>query len=229
MSLKIVNKTAFLRATRRAAIDAIKPAVDKALPKIAEKAKRRVLVYFRRHPIIQGISGKYPNNEDKDIQAIFGLTDSLSEDAIQEILSVVENSITITYRREGVKYKFFIKTDNDMLNDIIKIPSATYDYEVTLVNFHGAKRKYTQEERSIPWLFWLLNGANAEADLTFDLDGDQAARSRSGRAVMERPGVGDWVWEGQSDFITEIGTNPKLIEEISQIFKDELQRQIDKL
>lgn len=228
MSFKIVNRTEMMKVARKEVSKQLAPYIAKAITKIKNKIKRRVVVYFKRHPVIKGLAGKYPGNEDKDLQAIFGLEDALSAKIIEQILKVVEESIQVTAIRRGGKYQFFIKTDRDLLNRLLTIPDAVYEYEQQTIAGTGFKRIKRINDVSVPWMDWLLNGGDAAADLTFDLDESQQKQSRTGRSIMENRGDGDWTFESRADFITEIGTDPRLIEDAEGIFIREIQKAIDK-
>lgn len=228
MSWKIVNKTEMRKAARKEVSKQLAPYIAKAITKIRNKIKRRVVVYFKRHPVVKGLAGRYPNNENKDLQAIFGLDDALSAKVIEQILKVVEDSIQVTAIRRGGKYQFFIKTDRDLLQQLLTIPDAIYEYEQEQFVGAGKKRVRKINDVSVPWMDWLLNGGEAQADLTFDLDESQQKMSRTGRSIMENRGDGDWTFESRADFITEIGTDPRLIEDAEGIFGREIQKAIDK-
>lgn len=228
-NLKIVNRSEFIRSTRHASIDAIKPAIDIAIPKITKKIKQKIITLFRRHPTVLGLAGKFEGDENLDLQAIFGLDDYLAASAVQEILQIVEDSIQVTSYRRGTQYRFLVKTDSDLMTKIGSIASGSYEYEKKTVRFFGNKQKIESAGTGhIDWISWLLNGATAQADLTFDLNQTQQANSRSGRAIMELQGYGYWTYEG-SDFIQEITEDPELLDFVTSLFKEEIKRQVDKL
>lgn len=231
MPLQIINRTKFFKLLKRETAKEMEPAIKLAMPRIAERIRSRFIVYLKNHPVIKGLNGAYPNDHNKDLQAIFGLSDQVAYDAIQQIVDVVENSITVTYIRRGSTYRFFIKSEDDLIEKISNISDAVYSYTTTDVSFGGNKvfRK-TKREARIPWLDWLLNGASVEADIEFDLDlATQGKNSRTQRAIMINRNKGDWDFEGVGDFVSEISQSEKFLSKIGNIFDEVVQSEINKL
>lgn len=174
--------------------------------------------YLRRHKVVLGLTGFYAGDEDKDYQAIFGLETSKAIQAIQEMEEAVRAAIRISFKVNATKKSITYTVTfyyEDLELAIRSIPSGEYTYNYKEVRFAGNKVNVTERPYTLPWLDWLLDGAEVNASLEFDVDKKELDESRSGRATMHRTGSG-WDWLGVN-FIEEIALNPKFARDLEKL------------
>ena len=221
MELKITNKNQFLQGIKQKVI-------NEELPKILNRKKgslkkdilKAFLDYLSEHRVVRGILGDYANDEQYDLQAIFGLTESMAQTSVSFLYELVEEKLNITY--EVVNGLIIIKIGLD--GDIDDFFAAETEY-----SYYSQKHK---EEINIPWGHWLFNGAETEASLTFDVETYKGGKfSRSGRALMTTEDKSGWVFDPRSvtdtgdlfqDILTEKGFAARIKESIGEAIKESL-------
>lgn len=222
--------------------DLIKDVINKMNPLIQKDfavefqpfVKDRFLKSFERNDVVLGLSGFYEGEgEEKDLQAVFGLDDATAKNALSEMYRVVQDTINITFElftlgSDKIGYRLTFYYDN-LEHALRGIEDAEYPYEYQVVTFSGNKQNARRTTTlTIPWLQWLLDGAQTQASIEFDLD-QQAydGHSRSGRAIMHRTGEG-WTWFGKN-FIEDIANSQKFIDDIEDIMAEKLSKKIASL
>jgi len=227
MTVKITNRREFTRGIAQEVINQMMPAVFEESHKdleiiTAEEIKRS----FGENEIVKGIFGFYQGDEDRDIQAIFGLTDILAKDFVNFTINEIENSLDFKISRQRDRYGRFAASNTITVNlslnaqdrftqAILNSPYSSY--------LNEAKKKIQFE---IPWLDWLINGFRTEASLEFDLTSIQIINSRSKRAIMD--GDGGWTWRG-NNFLSDIFSDESFLDRSEKRIKDYLEQQIGRL
>ena len=199
--------------------------------KLEPLVRELFLKYFRRNKVPLGLTGFYAGDEEKDYQAIFGLTDTLGQQAVDEMIVAVNTALDIDFKisysnvsngQSRITYSLIFYNEN--LEEAIRdIPSKSYDYDYKVVTFAGNRISNRSERNfTLPWLEWLFDGAQTEGSLEFDVTQDD--ESRSGRAIMHRNGPG-WDFMGVN-FVEEIVTNPKFIDDLEKLLGKGISKRI---
>lgn len=225
MSVKITNMREVRDGIVREALNAINKVLKSSFAnEIKEEISDLVLEAFERNDVVLGLQGFFAGDEDKDLQAIFGLTDELSNQIIEDMRDLISNKLnikfTISYPKDRIRYNVTIFYE-DLLTEATALDSASYNLEIK-------KRTGGTTEAILPWFEWLINGADVQAEIVFDLNDRQANISRSGRALMLSNSYysGNWDWKG-INFIEEIVKDPEFINKLEVIVRDKLIREID--
>lgn len=207
-----------------------------ALPKVKNDLelllKDMFIETFSQHPIVEGIYGLFAGDEDKDIQAIFGLTDTQVQEFADDVVNFIKNEIKIDFQNRNELGQFTSKNiftiviyTNDFKKRLLDLPSATYFNESRQYNF-ARKQTVVTNQFDIPWLDWLLNGASTQASIEFDLNEIQSIASRSQRALMI--GNDGWQWSGH-DFINDIVRDPNFRNKALELFSINIKKDVESL
>ena len=198
---------------------------------IRPEVKKLFLKAMSRNDIIRGIQGYFPEDEEKDIQAIFGLSDEDAEEAIQEMIRIVESSLQTEFKvfypegKTQIRYTFRFFWE-DLEKNIREMESATYRYEYKETVFGRGGGQYSYPY-TVFWINWLLDGVSVDAELTFDDNskGLALAKTRSGRARMLRSSTDYWSWPG-TNFIEDIVYSPYFREKLNVLYTKLLEKEI---
>lgn len=188
----------------------IRKITQDSLPRFRTEFKRA----FRRTIASKGLLGKYAGYTPFDVQAHFGLTDTLGTQREEDILDIIGRSVTlsrITVRRtQGIYLEIGTKDLESML----------------LAQVQGYR---TDDGGYIDWIEWLLGqGEQPSAGIKF---GQDLLGSRSGRAVMV-PGFGSWSSQDYNNFsrtgtfIDDILADQIFINNITKILNQALIRKL---
>jgi hypothetical protein len=233
-NLKLIRVAEAKEGARREAIAQInrilKPTFNEM---ILPDVKRLFLAAMGRNDIIKGILGYFPDDEDKDIQAIFGLSDYMASDAIEEMISVVESSLHTEFKisyppgKTTIRYtfRFFWK---DLEKNIRNMKNAEYVYAYKTTSFGKFNRQYIDEEDYyLPWIQWLLDGVYLDSELTFEDNskGTALQKTRSRRARMLRLSTSGWSWEGVN-FIEQVVYSPYFVEKLNKLYTEKIRKEI---
>lgn len=156
----------------------------------------------------------YLGDESRDVPAHLGLSDSDAIDAAYEIMDIVRRDV--------------------VFNRIQKIDKGAIGFRMNTKNLIDSIRNVDSGNSDIPWMDWLLDGGNADAEIWFykrPLTSSQGEEiSRSGRAIMrEYGGSGFWdiddyykfVEDGNSNnFVEEAFTKPEWREASEKLILD---------
>lgn len=140
---------------------------------------------IKDHPVFKGITGQYAGETDgMDLQAEFGLTDSMANRAGSEILAKLKESVDINLtanKRQGI-ITIYSELNNDYREKFTNFP-----FEYISTSFAGAKIGTRVE-----WMAFLLEAANSAISQFIDGVKDYGIiyadneNSRSGRATMTK-------------------------------------------
>lgn len=185
--------------------------IAKVMVKAEKKIKKNVGNALSRAivntPVYRGLEGKYDGDESgKDLQAEFGLTNEMKEEATTRLREVVRECVSVSsvpqYLNEPRKRTvvFTIKAlDKSMYyNKLVGDPSMSYESSETIVR-KRSRNKPTPEVFKIEWMKWLLAGMKINSaikdslgtsiskyGIAFQLGSRGRVFSRSGRALMRR-------------------------------------------
>lgn len=225
MSVKITNMKEIRDGIIREALNAINRVLKSSFAnEIKEEISDLVLEAFERNDVVLGIQGFFAGDEDKDLQAIFGLTDLAALQIIEEMRDLIESKlnikIAIRYAKNQIRYSVTIVYE-DLQEEALRLDGASYNVEIK-------KRTSGVTEAILPWFEWLINGADTQAELVFGLNERQSNISRSGRALMLSNAYysGNWSWQG-INFIEEMVKDPEFIDKLEVVVRDKLIREID--
>lgn len=199
-------------------------AISKALPKRIRKITYDTLPRFRtefkrafrRTIASKGLLGKYAGYTPFDVQAHFGLTDTLATQREEDILDIIGRSVTLN--------KITVRRSQGIYLEI-----GTKDLEsLLLAQVQGYR---TVKGEYIDWMEWLLGqGEVVNAGIKF---GENLLGSRSGRAIMI-PGYSLWSSEQYNNFsrtgsfIDDILSDQIFIDNITKILNQALIRKLGK-
>lgn len=211
--------------TKKAIIENIKlssiPRIERSvINNVKESIVNIMLSVLKNDPIYKGIQGKYIAHK-KDLQAQFGLTDDVSEQATHVIDKIFIQSIKIQRRKD--KYGIEIVGDKDQIEQEL-LNSQEFSYYS--YNLSG-----NDTGNFIPWMQWILN-KSGEANGFISFDANNVENGRSGRAIMiPTPGI-HWTIAGNVDlgngnFIDRILNSPQFITQSSEIISKEYLRQVN--
>ncbi len=225
MSVKITNIKKVREGIIREALIAINRVLKSSFAdNLKKEISDLVLEAFERNDVILGLQGFFAGDEDKDLQAIFGLTDELANQIIEEMRDLIANKLnvkfTIGYSKNQIRYNVTIVYE-DLTEEAKSLDAANYNLEIK-------KRTGGTVEATLPWFEWLINGADVQAEIVFDLNDTQASVSRSGRAIMLSNAYysGNWSWQG-INFIEEIVKDEEFINKLELIVRNKLIKEID--
>lgn len=150
----------------------LREATNASLPKLRKEFAR----IYKSTDFSRGLRGQYPDDWERDVQAILGFYPFEVDDIDDKIASILGESIRFT--------KFIVRND------------AVY-FQVTsqnLKDFLAAEYpngSYTSSGGgNVDWLNWILYGGSVDADLIFK--STLTRDSKSGRALMLNVGKGQW-------------------------------------
>lgn len=165
----------------------IREASRNASPKI----QRAFGEAFLRTRVGQGLLGQNPGNDFLDVQAQLGFLDPESNDAVDQIKQVFEESIDLTNLDIKVR-NFNVKLDITTEN-ILSVIESTVGGTYESINGRG-------ESNTVEWLKALTEGWSTPGySITFDFD-ERFYDSRSERAVMVKGRGKDWDSEDYNRF-----------------------------
>ncbi len=152
---------------------------------IKAKTGRLIKSFLEKHPVYQGLVGNYQGDESGlDLQAEFGLTDSVAVSALRELILLIQDSITVqVYSRKKAKkieIALVIDLDDDYKN---KVNGSPFEYDS--VSKSG-------KTTTIHWMRFLLDAANSFIEdyiagvQDYGIIFEASNTSRSGRAVMTK-------------------------------------------
>lgn len=100
MSVKITNRGEFTRGIAQETINQILPLVfDANEQELFKIIQEEIKISFGENEIIRGILGYYQGDEEKDIQAIFGLTNDLASDFIDFTINEIDTGLKFSVNR----------------------------------------------------------------------------------------------------------------------------------
>lgn len=187
MKIQITNKKEIEKAIGALVNDKVLPRVLKvAQLELQDNLQELLIDSFERTLVVRALQLDFIGDEQKDVPAHLGLSDSDSVDAAFRIL-------------EAVRTKF-------VFNRIQKIDNGAIGFRVSTNSLLEEIRGIAGTESDIPWMDWLIDGGSADAEIWFvkrplsNADGDDY--SRSGRAVMrEFGGSGFWDIDSYHRFV----------------------------
>jgi len=166
----------------------IREASRNASPKI----QRAFGEAFLRTRVAQGLLGQNPGNDFLDVQAQLGFLDPESNDAVDQIKQVFEESIDLTNLDIKVR-NFNVKLDITTENILSVIES-------TIGGTYPSVNERTGKTTTVEWLKALTEGWSTPGySITFDFD-EKFYDSRSERAVMVKGKGKEWDSEDYSKF-----------------------------
>lgn len=171
--MSLANPLAFDRALRQAATEYLQIAFSRLAPRILTQIRDVVRTAVTTSPEAQSLLGG-------DLQVQFGIADPLP--AVQGIIDAVVASVRVTILSPagdslgGLRVEI-LRSD---MSEVINVPGGSYISR-------SATRK---TEILVPWLNWLLLAGDRVIIADFETKTDRASYSgtRTGRAVMVRPG-----------------------------------------
>jgi hypothetical protein len=233
-TIKITNLVDMKSQVRLVVLKEINKIVKSHLLKdIEDEIIDAILRRFRSTAIYRGIKGSYPNDEVRDYQAIFGLTDIDAREAIKEMEYIFKTYVSVDLKIEerNNKVAYIIQIKYPKLNKyFIGMPGGSYTYEHKKLTFGGSRfrtTKYEYTELEIPWMEWFIYGADVAGQVDFDINEKDFAVSRSQRAVMRRTKDSGlyWDWDG-IDIAETIINDPKLKIRFLEIVNDSIRTTI---
>lgn len=145
--------------------------------KILNEMKLVVVKAIARSDAFKGLTGGFPNDPERDLQAHFGLTSSAASAAGASILDIAAKSIKFTEDKGTGIFSVNVRGINDSFAEFLNIPGGTFISEPS-----GA---------TVPWITWLLINPNIDIPQGFNivfangLSSQELKGSRSGRALMK--------------------------------------------
>lgn len=165
--------------------------IEEHLVNAEEEVREIVKETLEESTVIQGLRGDLADTK-ADLQASFGLTDDMAQEACEQIIETVSEAVTI--RKQNIKvvkhrhgFSITLTVSGLNTNEIkrkLKISSFPFTYKS--ISKHN-------RVHLIPWMKWVLDGS--EADITSTTPSivnyyistpPKAEESRSGRAFMFR-------------------------------------------
>lgn len=198
MKIQITNTAEVNKAIGKIISVKVFPQVLKSAQLVLQDELKELLVdSFQRTLVIRSLQLDFIGDELRDVPAHLGLSDSDSVDIAYKILDLI-------------KYNF-------VFNIIQKIDNGAIGFRINIENLLQEIRNLDTSESDIPWMDWLLDGGNADAEIWFvkkplsSAQGDEY--SRSGRAIMrEFGGNGFWDIDEYHRFV-EDGESNNFVEE----------------
>jgi hypothetical protein len=185
---KVTIPDSLLYKMQQKAFEQISNRINNAQEEANFRAAHIIMSAIEQSPVFKGIAGKFSNFGDgSDLQAEFGLTDQMRDNAIARMTQVLKETIRVDFAVEKTfkSYKIFILVqglDPDEYKEILE---------------NGSEFRYTNIQRRtgirtlIPWMKWALNPKDFN-DALFDGYGITYVgtfnRSRSKRAAMVKEG-----------------------------------------
>lgn len=169
-SIKIISIDQLKKGVGRRVLigleDPIRAGLKAAKPDLIDSLVRAV----SRNQVILGLQGQFAGDEMRDVQAHLGMTDTLSQGAIEEIIQVFRSAVELTNPRYTGK------------NITLGISLSNMQDQIANISLN----RYTSDSSGqvIPWMHWLLKGGQVKAEIDFDLSANEEYKSRSGRALM---------------------------------------------
>ncbi len=191
----------------------IAPALQQHIEEQGDEYRDIVIKHIKKTPAWKSILGDFAGTGFNDLQAVFGLASP--EVVLSEIEEVLREAITV-----GV-------IDYTVIN--IGISERVVG---ELLDIEGAS--YQSKGHMIPWLEWALfeKGSVEDYSIKFDLTAKQAARSRSGEAIMKKSKKG-WDLDPSvrgvgTNFLAQATEDGKMEKDMAKLFKDKLVKTLRK-
>jgi hypothetical protein len=173
--IKVKNTDKILGGLKQITARSILPATfNEAHQSIRNAIFEKFIEHLGHHPIILGILGFYAGDEERDLQAIFGIDDVVKDIIVDSIKQLVIDNLSIEYHVTKNIFILNISTKSNLASELRDRAGSEYDY-------------YSRKHRSvisIPWIDWLFDGVALKTSITFDLTDKRQLTSRSGRATM---------------------------------------------
>lgn len=230
--IRITNAESLLRQLDQRIIEKNLPAVlDWVRENGLDDIKQIFMDGFGKHDVIQGLLGYFPGDQEKDLQALFGLSDEVAYQAVTEMADMVRQHIVIKidplsvsnqYGKTFSKRTFVITVSFDGMEAAIRnIPHGSYEYLYKSTKFTGGQGTQSSNILTVPWINWLFEGATTEAAISFEYDENKYV-SRSERAVMVREDNSGWTYNPRGSFVEEILSNDTLQEQMTASLSKEI-------
>lgn len=147
------------------------------------KTGQLIQSFLKKNPVYKGILGDYAGDQEgMDLQAEFGLTDSMAQDALNILLDLLRQSVVVTIektpRARTVGITLIVDVKENYKN---KINGEPFEYQN--ISKNGT-------ETTIYWMKFLLDAANSFIEdyilgvEDYGIIFQQSPNSRSGRATM---------------------------------------------
>ena len=173
VEFSITNRAEALKQIKQAVISSTLPElINRNKEYLEDRASDLFIERLVNHKVVRGIAGDYPDDETRDLQAIFGLDIEQSVAAIDGMINLVKRlmKVTVSNTRSSVK-----------------INLSMSDIEESFIAEYGTYSYYSTRYKTvliIPWAEWLFEGGSTEAGISFDVETFKNTFSRSGRAIM---------------------------------------------
>lgn len=190
---------------------------------LKEPIKELVIEVIKEHPIYRGIMGRFAGNEEMDVQAHMGLTDDLKDLFDEEFTDLLSQFLKVQRSQQSLLGIDILLPEKDKI--VAEISSGAYLSDTSLIE--------------IPWLEWLLDGVGPiDAAILYGAhkSGQDLLGSRSGRAIMVKPGgeLGPWSTASykfgqKNNFIEQAFNSSKFSNKLGVIVRKAYEDQIKKL
>jgi len=154
----------------------VKKIFDRKKSNIKNEITQIIVKAIATSDAFKGLTGNFPNDPERDLQAHFGLNSSTSSAAAASILQIAAKSVRFTESKGKGIFSINFKAIEDSFSEFLNVPGGTFVSEPS-----GA---------TVPWITWLLINPNVDLPQGFNivfangLSSQEIRSSRSGRALM---------------------------------------------
>jgi hypothetical protein len=203
--LKLTSKVEVIMSssTERRISAGVMQKINKSLVEASTNVRKLLYEFvdevIRNSPVYRGLNGEFAGIPGQDLQAEFGLREETARRALKFILATLLATINEkTVRVEpGLNLNFPARLifkgvlDSKEYEKVLDTTRDPFGY----ISYSNA----TGEATLIPWMQWLLDTTGdvlgdmrpriSNYAITYDMSGERANISRSGRAIMIKPSV----------------------------------------
>jgi len=224
--IKITNAPQFSKAVGKRLNNTLVPSINKEVrDAMIPRMQDVIREYWQQSEFRDAILGGQALRT-RDLQAVFGLTDDLAEDAVYQIEDVLASTIRVTRDlQSGLRYglKITLQSDDKIRTKLLDLEVASY----ASYNNQGEETGFI-----INWLQWAIDKESPVMAAYIDFDTSTIEDGRSGRAIMVKNPKTSWQYNpteypnASPNFLEKVLDSEKLNKVANKYVREEYNKAI---